>query len=138
MRRTWIIAPLLFAVFGTGGRADEPLVEQVRVAIEKGTRFLRNAERGRGSWEHIPPATGKSGGHTALAMLALLNSGVKSDDAIIQRCLPYLRNVPRQDTYVVGLQTMVFAEIGDPGDKIRIQDNVNWLIESRKMKNGKL
>ena len=108
MRRAVIVAALIgtFAHIGAPATAAEPLVEQVRVAIEKGIRFLRNEEKGRGNWEHTIGAQGRPGGYSCLAVLALLNSGVKADDPIIQRALKYLRDVPAENTYVVGLQTM--------------------------------
>src|SRR5262249_23515060 len=66
-------------------KAEEPLVEQVRSAIDTGVRFLRKEERGQGNWERGFIASNKPGGFTALALLALLNCGVKADDPIIQR-----------------------------------------------------
>src|SRR5437868_15386599 len=65
----------------------EPLVEQVRAAIERGVQFLRREEAGRGHWETSIGAAGKPGGYTCLAMLALLNCGVKPTDPLIQRGL---------------------------------------------------
>lgn len=137
MHRMWFFAAIL-AFFAGHTRADEPLVERVRVAIEKGVLILRREERGRGNWEHSIGAQSKPGGYTSLAMLALLNSGVKADDPIIQRGLAYLRRVEPEWTYVVGLQTMVLAEVGDPRDGPLIQRNVDWLIAQRKMRGNKL
>src|SRR6476660_2729487 len=71
----------------------EPLVEQVRTAIDSGVRFLRREERGRGHWENDLVSIGRPGGTTALALLALLNCGVKPDDPVIQRGLDYLRKL---------------------------------------------
>src|SRR4051794_37215142 len=69
----------------------EPLVEQVRAAIDNGVRFLRSEERGRGNWEgslsQAGIAASRPGGASALALLALLNCGVKPDDPVIQRGL---------------------------------------------------
>src|SRR5262249_45093884 len=71
------------------------------------------------------------GGETALAMLALLNSGVPPSDPIIKRGLAYLRNLKPQHTYVVGIQTMVLAAARSPGDREQIQKNVEWLWTNR-------
>jgi Domain of unknown function (DUF4159) len=117
----------------------EPLVEQVRKAIERGVQFLRDQEEGQGNWEHVNPASGANpGGWTALALLALLNAGVKPDDPLIERGLQYLRQLKPGKTYVVGLQTMVFAEAGLPQDRERIQRNVDWLIAARVTDGGQL
>jgi hypothetical protein len=112
-------------------KSKEPLVEQVRKAIKNGVQFLRDQEKGNGNWDGIDKlSVGMKGGWTALAMLALLNCDVKPDDPIIERGLQYLRAVEPHDTYVVALQTMVFAETGRNEDRERIQRNVNWLIEA--------
>jgi hypothetical protein len=115
------------------------LVDQVRRAIDNGIRYLRQKEEGRGHWE-IEAAVNQAhpGGQSALALLALLNCGVKADDPVIQRGLKYLRTVEPRSTYVVGLQTMVFVEAGQAEDKQRIQRNVDWLIKTRQMEDGKL
>jgi hypothetical protein len=115
----------------------EELAEKVRKAIDRGVKYLRDLEEGRGDLEKsFVPARAVPGGLTALGVLALLNAGVPPDDPIIQRGLTYLRSLdPNQggSTYVVGLQTMVFAAAGQNEDKERIQRNVDWLIAARMM-----
>jgi hypothetical protein len=119
----------------------EPLVERVRNAIDNGVRFLRNQERD-GNWEHGPNnsiiASSRPNGTTCLVLLALLNCGVRPDDPRVHNGLEYLRTIAPEDTYVVGLQTMVFAEAGDPKDLVRIQRNVDWLIQAAVMREGRL
>jgi hypothetical protein len=109
----------------------EPLVDQVRTAIERGVEFLRAAEDRNGNWEVGAQSAIMQGGWTSLAMLALLNAGVKPDDPIIERGLKYLRGLAPKYTYVVGLQTMVYAAAGRAEDRERIQENVDWLIQAR-------
>jgi Domain of unknown function (DUF4159) len=117
----------------------EPLVDQVRSAIDRGVNYLRRQEQGRGHWELGGAlALDKPGGATVLAMLALLNSGVPADDAMIKRGLEYVRAIELRYTYVIGLQTMVLAEAGDPRDRERIQQCVDWLVAARNMKGGSL
>jgi hypothetical protein len=114
--------------------AKEPLADQVRVALDRGVRFLKQQEAGRGNWESSATmeALNMRGGYTCLALLALLNAGVPPDDDVIVRGLNYLRTkVPPQTTYVVGLETMVYAEAGYAEDKVRIQTNVDWLLRAR-------
>lgn len=143
MRRSCVLFLLLaFAWFWcVSGQAakppKEPLVDQVRKAIEDGIRFLRQREKDQGNWESeaglIIHSQIGAGGPTSLTLLALLNAGVKPDDPLIQRGLKYLRTIPPKSTYVVGLQTMVFVEAGQNEDRERIQRNVNWLIDARIM-----
>src|SRR5439155_3508934 len=51
--------------------------------------------------------------------------------------LKYLRGIPPTGTYVVGLQTMVFAEAREPQDKVRIEQNAKWLVEAASRQNGR-
>src|SRR5262249_11671748 len=103
---------------------------QVPSVIDRGVQHLRDVEKGTGNWEHGGDAVRLPGGYSSLALLALLNSGVKPDDPIIERGLKYLRTVEPRYTYVVGLQTMVFAAAGRAEDKERIQRNVDWLVNA--------
>lgn len=112
-------------------RPGENLVEDVRKAIDKAIQFLKDQEKGRGNWEVDGEAAARRGGWSALAMLALLNAGVKPDEPVLQRGLAYLRTIDPEQTYTVGLQTMVFAQAGQPQDKPLIQRNVDWLVKTR-------
>jgi hypothetical protein len=113
-------------------KPKEELVDQVKGAIERGVRRLKQEQRPDGTWERGAPfggIGGVEGGASCLALLALLTSGVPPTDPVIQNGLRWLRNLPSSGTYVVGLQTMVFAEAGFPQDKPRIQSNVDWLLQ---------
>src|SRR5262245_35694321 len=55
----------------------EPLVDQVRKAIDRGIQYLVEQENRQGNWELDPTAAGNRGGWTSLALLGLLNAGVK-------------------------------------------------------------
>ncbi len=118
-------------------KSREPLVERVRKAIEAGVRFLRDQEKGNGHWEVDQASVSRKGGWTSLAMLALLNAGVGAEDPMIERGLKYLRQVEPTQTYVVSLQTMVFAETARNEDRERIQGNVDWLIGAMVKEDGK-
>jgi hypothetical protein len=123
-------------VAAEGERDGQVNATQVRTAIERGVQFLRDQENGSGNWEVDGASAARPGGWSSLAMLALLNCGVKPDDPVIERGLKYLRTIPPEDTYVVGLQTMVFAAAGRAEDKVRIQRNVDWLVQARVFARG--
>src|SRR5262249_47146167 len=82
--------------------ADKPkelLVHRVRKAIDRGIQYLRDQEHGTGNWEGADKTSvAWRGGWTSLAMLALLNAGVKHDDPIIDRGLKYLRQIEPSQT----------------------------------------
>jgi hypothetical protein len=120
---------------------EEPLVDQVRKAIDKGIRYLREQQRPNGSWEQRLTAVQHPGGSTSLALLALLNAGVPVNDPMIRNGLNYLRALEKPTTYVRSLQTMVFAEVvltGDKQDLGHIQKNVDHLIDKWIMQDGRL
>ena len=113
---------------------DDDLVEKVRKSIDEGVSFLRSQQRKTdGSWElgALAHAT-YTGGQTSLALLALLNAGVKPSDDAVQRGLIYLRKIPPRQTYVTGLQTMVYCMVGEKVDHERIRNNVKALLGSRQ------
>jgi hypothetical protein len=119
-------------LFAQPVRQKEELVDQVKNSIDRGVNYLRRQQSARGDWERggiVNFNNMLTGGQTCLAMLALLNCGVKKDDPVIQNGLAVVRSLPQNGTYVVGLQTMVLAEFNDPRDKGQIQNNVNWLLQ---------
>jgi hypothetical protein len=130
-------ALLLVPVAPAAAPPKEPLVDQVRKAIKQGKDYLIRRQSIRGDWEG--EAVGRPGGCTALALLALLytkepldKTDYKADkvDEVIRKGLAYLRTVPPENTYVVGLQTMVYCLAGE--DKQRIENNVKWLLTTRR------
>ncbi len=116
---------------GNVPRVEEELVDKVRQAIDRGVKYLKATQR-NGNWEGIVlnVLANMDGGVTALATLALLTSGVKPDDPTVARALEYLRTLEPKKTYVVGLQTMVFAEARQKRDLPLIQRNADWLIRT--------
>jgi hypothetical protein len=137
------LALLLVPATPAADRPKEELVDKVRKAIKQGKDYLIKQQTRQGDWERDAVANARPGGCTALALLALLNTRepldetdykVEQVDAVIKKGLAYLRDVPQRDTYVVGLQTMVYCLAGE--DKQRIENNVKWLLATRRM-NGK-
>ena len=115
----------------------DPLVEKVKSSIDSGVRYLKDKLEDRGggqwNWENDSSVLGlaQPGGQSVLATLALLTAGVKADDPKLQKALPYIRGLEPRHTYVVGIQTMVLADMNQTRDLERIQINVDWLIKTR-------
>jgi Domain of unknown function (DUF4159) len=106
-------------------RADVT-ADQVRQAIDRGVTFLKNQQQADGSWSDAN-LMAMPGGISALCTLALLNCGVEPDDDAMQRALEHLRELRSNRTYVVSLQTMVFARAEPKKDILSIHNNVSWL-----------
>jgi hypothetical protein len=112
--------------------------ERVRTAIKNGVEYLKTHQGKDGSWEHLTAIANRyKGGLTALAMLALLESGVEPEDQVIAEGLKYLRSLESEDTYVVALQTMVLSHARPQDDKLKIKSNVEWLTKTAKRDSDK-
>lgn len=126
-----LIAAVAIAMIVTDARA-QVTAENVRLAIDRGVAYLRQQQKPDGSW---PLATtlrrSNKGGGTALATLAMLNSGVKPSDPQMQVALAYLRKIPPERTYVVSLQTMVFCVAEPKKDLLLINRNVKRLEQTQ-------
>jgi hypothetical protein len=142
MRRSLVLLAACLAVPAAPARAEEPLVQKVRSSLEAGVRYLKSQQKpqggGRFNWENDTLTVLQPGGSSCLAMLALLTAGVPADDQAVRNGMPYIRSLEPKHTYVVGLQTMVLAELGDVRDLNQIQTNVNWLIDAAVTRGGKL
>lgn len=125
----------------------EPLVERVRVSIDKAVQYLRDRQEKTGGWESIESGReiivktwSFKGGGTSLALLALLNAGVPLTDKAVSDGLKYLKEMDLNTVYSKSLQTMVFAEVYHlEGDKARkaiwqqaMRSNVKWLLDVRR------
>ena len=134
LTKTLVVALLLSAV--QPAHAAEPLANRVKETLDKGINYLESKQskdrNGDWNWENSEFLNQAwSGGTSCLATLALLTAGVKVNDKYIQRTLPYVRGLKPTQTYVVALQSMVLAEIGEAKDLNIIQNNVNFLLEGR-------
>ena len=103
-----VVVVVLLPLASAAERNKDPLVEKVSKAIDQAKRFLMTRAEG-GHWDSDIADKSYPGGRTSLALLALLNAGVKPGDDVIQKGLQYLRTINPNRTYVVGLQTMVFG-----------------------------
>jgi hypothetical protein len=142
MRSAFFWAPLVALALGVivlpsppPARADDKededqLVDKVRKAIDNGVTYLKGQQR-EGNWELGLGGFTYKGGSTALVMLALMTAGVKPTDPSIRKGLVYLRGISPSQTYVVGLQTMVFIQAAQKVDAERIGRNVKWLLDAR-------
>ncbi len=142
------LAALLFALLlASPAPAAPPQVDPetakvvaVNKAIDNGVQYLRRNWNKDDQWESfmLNVWVEMDGGVTALATLALLNSGTKANDEIVKSAVAYLRKLPQKRTYSVALINMVLAEVRDPADLPRIQANADWLLKTATRTNKKI
>jgi type II secretory pathway pseudopilin PulG len=130
-----VITSVVFAFVVPPARAAVTR-EQVETAIKQAVRYLKDNQRGDGSWVDADDVART--GTTSLIALALLTAGEPASSPTITKALDYLRNFsPEQlkSTYSVALQTMVFATATPERDQLKIAANVAWL-ERAQIKPG--
>ena len=95
---------------------------QVRNAIDRGKSFLKDEQKSNGRWtEHSIYI----GGVTALATLALLNSGEDAESPTIQKSLDYLRSLGEPTTvYATSLQTMALCAAQPDQDALQARSEL--------------
>ncbi len=130
--RAMAVALALVGIAGAGvgvsraqgpGRAPELSAEMVKTAIARGTAFMATTQNENGSFGNGGLARGAYPvGPTALATLALLNSGVAPNDPVITRALSYIRSFHDPGgTYETSLVLMALVAAHDwDRDKLRI------------------
>jgi hypothetical protein len=126
----------VFASYEPPARKDDPAQSKKSpaAAITAGTAYLKSLQKNK-SWEHYSnPGGAFKGGMTSLAVLALLETGVPSDDDAVAKGLAYLRQVESPDTYVTSLQTLVFCRADAKKDAAIIQRNVDLLLKAAERK----
>jgi hypothetical protein len=99
---------------------------EIQDALRKAVAFLKETQA-KANWES-PQSPLHVGGNTALAVWALLEAGIATDDPTVAKGLDYLRTVAPESTYVVSLQTMVFCRAALNRDRELIKRNVDWLL----------
>ena len=141
MKSSRIVAVCLLPaliVSGLPGTTDaqqlELTEENVLRSLERGRKAIVNRMDPNGSW----PSSQHQIGETCLATLALIYSGMPTDDPVIQRSMGFLRNcnVPTM-TYEASLMLMVFAAVKDRRDRPRMVQLVTDL-ENSQVKNGEM
>ena len=107
--------------------------EQVIAAQQRGVAWLRGRQGANGSWERGGRGGGiQRGGGTALCLLALLNAGVPPGDPAIAMGIRYLNEVPHRSTYVVSLQSQVYAAANPKRYARQLRAAAKFLISSQK------
>jgi hypothetical protein len=133
-----LLIAFLLVASPAGAQPKEPLVVQVKSAIDNGVKFLRSQQRADGSWEVDLGQDVVRHGQTTFAVLALLNCGFPVTDKTVNNGLGAVRRIQSEQTYIRALQAMVLAEANLPEDRARLEEHVSWLIKHRIVKNGKL
>lgn len=105
------------------------LDEDVKAALRKGAEYLLSQQKAEGQW----PSLGNKYpvGHAALAVAALLQSGMSVDSPRMKKALSYLGDQKTTKTYELGLrcQAWMLAEKQAPRScQLRLQSDLKQLL----------
>lgn len=123
-------ASLIFLLSGRAvGQQPRPADKvAIDIAIEKGVRFLKETQNPSGGWGKgtgAGPGKGWAVGHTCLACIALLESGVPTSDPAIRKAAVGVRGYSDigelDDTYEAALAVLFLDRLHEKADRIRIQ-----------------
>jgi hypothetical protein len=127
-----ILAAVLAMSAPVPEQADEKFQKDVAAVREKAIKYLKAQQTPQGNWEGLVLVflADMEGGCTALVTLSLLEAGVPPGDPAVKKALDYLAKLPPKRTYVVSLQTQVFAKADAKKYAAQIQTNADWLIDT--------
>lgn len=138
MRRHWCLVSLLtisliYALTAAQEPAATATPEKIRQAMDRGIKFLAIKKGQDHNWEsHAPFQLGDyQGGVTGLVCLALLEAGVKPNEAPLKESLHYLRLVKLNKTYCQGLRMAVLAHIVNHYPALSAAEDKGLIVEDR-------
>src|SRR5262245_29921320 len=111
-RMLWLGLAVLLGSMNARAQDDDDA--QIRGSVRRGVQFLKGQQNPDGSWSY----TGHELGITALAGLALIESGVKVDDAVIQKAIKVVRGSAPSNvsTYDISLSILFLVRVADKSD----------------------
>lgn len=95
-------------------------------AIGSGMQFLLSRQQADGAWQAVGDYRS---GSTALALFALMKSGLPRDHPAARRALASLRRSPPDRTYATSLAILAICTFGDPAHDEWLRDLTDDLIE---------
>lgn len=136
----WTVGVLLLAAAAARAAPSEEVAD----AVARGVEFLKQAQNADGTWSYsgpMPPMahdTAHPVGVTALAGLALLESGVPADDPVIRKAAFAIRygTADLVDTYDLSLAVMFLDRLGDRDDHPLIEAAVYRLLAGQNGQGG--
>lgn len=124
-----VVLAMVILLVGQAAQGEEVTPEAVKDAITRGGQYLLKQQSPNGSWtDQFNQPTGV----TALATLALLNSGETAKNPKVAAALNFLykSELPRA-TYAASLQIMVFCQADPVHYKVKITELARWLESSQ-------
>ena len=137
-RRSFVAGLVSVALVGLWFRPSiacgQLTAREVVKAIEKGKRALISQQQGDGSWK--VDGLQHDVGDTCLALLALINTGMTTKDAPVDKGLNWLRRRDPTDVYQISLMIQTFAAVKDEKRDVAKVRQLASLLESYQLQGG--
>jgi len=120
--------------FVAGPAAYGQTDDEVAAARERGIKFIKQKQKGDGSWEFASHDVGI----TALCTIALIENGVPLNDPIVQKGYEYVKkhSANLKNTYDLSLVIVLLSRFGDRRDKPQIKSYAARLIAGQMDSGG--
>jgi hypothetical protein len=109
--------------------------QQVEQAIDRGVKYLRQAQKKNGQWGPPFPVS-----YTALAGLTLLECGIPANDPAVQKAAAYVRahqaEIRNRTTYQLSLVILFLDRLGETGDEALLRRLALRLIAGQTTAGG--
>ncbi|MBC8105743.1 MAG: DUF4159 domain-containing protein [Anaerolineae bacterium] len=115
------------------GSSRTPLLSKVEDSIARGVKYLLGRQNADGSFGDENAVPSRRVGETALATLALLNSGESHQSPKLAKAITFLRktkSVGRDTTYAIALRACVWATLPEPVRGSNLKADLGWLLTS--------
>jgi len=128
------VCMLCLLAAGPAGAADKAFSDKaVEAAIAKGVKFLFNQQKPDGNWDPYGAKGEYPTGPSAMAVYALMESGISPQDKRLEKALAWLAKTPTKKTYSLGLRCNVWQTAN-----IYTRKRYHQLLirESRQLRDG--
>ena len=135
MRAGALLLATALALTGAPAAGADSLAAQVNRAIDGGVAKIRSWQAADGSFDSKYKKDHPEG-VTALALYALLKSGVTPDDPAVRKAVDWLRYRKPTTVYGASLWILALDALGDPGKDPEVQAVARWLEDAVVEKEG--
>jgi hypothetical protein len=125
---------VIFLAGSTAAPVSAQSDERIAEARARGVKYLKERQKGDGSWEF----SGHDVGITALCTIALIENGVPLNDSSVQKGYEYVKKNSNKlkNTYDLSLVIVLYSRFGDRRDRPLIKSYAARLIAGQMESGG--
>ncbi|MGB7159645.1 MAG: DUF4159 domain-containing protein [Tepidisphaeraceae bacterium] len=122
-----VVVAVILTLLAPSSRAASP--EDVDAALARAKEFIYKQQKDDHFEQKMNEPWVQTGGHTALAVYALLAAGESHQDPRIAKAIEYLKKVESKGIYAVGVRCLVWNALPQTDDvKAAMKKDLNYLL----------